>query len=81
MRELGKLACFPHAPEIGVEVLSPSKTEAEIDEKIALYFDAGASEVWLCAQDGVIRFFTFETPRAARASKLCPRFPKSINLR
>src|SRR5271157_3670761 len=52
MRELGNRACFPQAPEICVEVLSPSNTDAEIGEKIALYFDAGAQEVWLCASSG-----------------------------
>src|SRR5256886_13908307 len=49
MRELGEQVCFPHAPEICVEVISPSNTGPEIREKIALYFDAGAKEVWLCA--------------------------------
>src|SRR5213593_1840759 len=45
MRELGEQVCFPRAPEICVEVRSPSNTEAEIDEKMALYFDAGARDV------------------------------------
>ena len=36
------------APEICVEILSPSNTQSEIDEKHALYFDAGATEVWIC---------------------------------
>src|SRR5213593_4070828 len=40
MSELGQQVCFPRAPEICVEVMSPSNTEAEIQEKIALYFDA-----------------------------------------
>src|SRR5216110_279753 len=43
MRELGNRVCFPRSPEICVEVLSPSNTEAEIREKVALYFDAGAN--------------------------------------
>jgi Uma2 family endonuclease len=33
------------------EILSPSNTAGEIDEKIALYFEAGAREVWICEQD------------------------------
>ena len=44
MRELGNRACFPKAPEICVEVLSHSNTKAEIQEKMALYFDADAKE-------------------------------------
>src|SRR5438552_8185996 len=58
MKELGKQVCFPHAPEICAEVLSPSNTEAEIREKMALYFDAGAREVWVCARSGVMSFFS-----------------------
>src|SRR6266571_283755 len=38
MRELGDQVCFPHAPELCVEVISPSNTKAEIEEKMALYF-------------------------------------------
>src|SRR5947207_4353308 len=57
MRQLGNQVCFPTAPEICVEVLSPSNTEAEIREKMALYFDAGASEVWIGAESGTISFF------------------------
>ena len=57
MKELGQRACFPRAPEICVEVLSPSNSVAEIREKTALYFDAGALEVWLCGDSGAMRFF------------------------
>src|SRR2546428_1674046 len=47
VRELGRRVCFPRAPEICVEVLSPSNTKAEIQDKRALYLDAGAKEVRL----------------------------------
>jgi Uma2 family endonuclease len=81
MRELGNHACFPQAPEICVEVLSPGNTDAEIQEKMALYFDAGAQEVWLCSLSGAM---TFRLPGAAApvgTSPLCPSFPKQIELR
>ena len=80
MRELGALPCFPRAPEICVEVLSPSNTEAEIDEKMALYFDAGASEVCLCDRNGGMRFFIAGATRPARTSKICPQFPRQVEL-
>ncbi len=35
---------FPFAPDLAVEVLSPSNTVNEIDEKINFYFAAGARE-------------------------------------
>ena len=81
MRELGEQVCFPRAPEICVEVLSPGNTEAEIQEKMALYFDAGAREVWLCAQDGAMSFFSPGATRPMRASRVCPQFPKQVELR
>jgi len=81
MRELGNRVCFPKSPEICVEVLSPSNTEAEIQEKMALYFDAGAREVWLCAESGAMSFFGPGSGQQLGASQLCPQFPKQIELR
>src|SRR5205085_2576322 len=49
--------CFILAPEICVEVISPSNSEEEIREKMALYFDAGAREVWVCGIFGEMTFF------------------------
>ncbi|MDB6035624.1 MAG: hypothetical protein JWM16_5962 [Verrucomicrobiales bacterium] len=57
MGELGNLPCFPKAPEICVEVLSPGNSQLEMTEKAALYFDAGAQEVWLCSESGQMTFF------------------------
>lgn len=68
--------CFLEAGEICVEVLSPSNTKAEMDEKMALYFDAGATEVWLCQEDGAMRFHGPEG--VLPASVLCPDFPAVI---
>jgi Uma2 family endonuclease len=64
------------APDICVEILSPSNTQAEIDQKRALYISAGAREMWICDRVGHIRFFA---PRGElERSTLCPTFPSSI---
>jgi Uma2 family endonuclease len=81
VEELGAQVCFPHAPDICVEVISPGNTEAEIHEKTRLYFDAGAREVWHCAQSGLIKFLKPDTNRPMGTSKLCPQFRKKIELR
>lgn len=81
LTELGNRSCFPHAPEICVEVLSPGNTEAEIREKVALYFDAGAGEVWLCETSGEMKFLPSADAKPMSASKLCPDFPARIQLR
>jgi len=81
MKELGEQACFPRAPDLCVEVLSPGNTEAEMKEKMALYFDAGAREVWLCARSGAMSFFSPGAALPSGASELCPQFPQRVELR
>lgn len=41
------------APEICVEVRSPGNSAAEIRDKVRLYLEAGAEEVWVVTLDGV----------------------------
>lgn len=66
------------APEICVEVLSPSNTPAEMNEKKSLYFDAGADEVWFCDVDGNMSFYG---PQGLLdRSTLCPDFPSIIEI-
>ena len=64
------------APEICVEVLSPGNSTGEIDDKKALYFAAGAHEVWVCYSDGGISFYGPQGKLTQ--SKLVPNFPKQI---
>jgi hypothetical protein len=63
-----------------VEVLSPGNTEAEIREKTALYSDAGALEVWHCAQSGAMKFLRSGGSEPSRASQICPEFPARVHL-
>jgi Uma2 family endonuclease len=81
MRNRGNRKCFILPPEICVEVLSPRNNEAEMLEKMALYFDAGAQEVWLCAPSGEMRFIARNATRSMKSSCLCPTFPKRVLLR
>jgi Uma2 family endonuclease len=81
LSDLGEQACFPGAPEVCVEVISPGNTEGEIREKTALYFDAGAREVWLCAQNGQMSFLRCPDAAPLQASERCPQFPNRVQLR
>ncbi len=45
------------APEICIEIMSPSNTLREMKAKTALYLKAGAVEVWIVSESGVIRYF------------------------
>jgi Uma2 family endonuclease len=78
IKQLGNYSCFPKAPEICVEVISPRNTKAEITGKTALYFDAGAKEVWICAASGAMKFFAPGATEPMENSKLCPKFPRQI---
>jgi Uma2 family endonuclease len=66
------------APELCIEVVSASNTEAEIAHKRALYFDAGAEEVWTCDEAGRLRFFDADGTRATSA--LVPGAPTTIEV-
>ena len=57
MKDYGEITPYVRAPEICVEIVSPSNVQAEIDEKMSAYFDSGAREVWLVAEAGSIRYF------------------------
>jgi Uma2 family endonuclease len=58
---------FRAAPEIVVEVLSPSNTSAEIDEKTRAYIAAGAVEVWLVDESGATHVRAAEGSRSDSA--------------
>src|SRR5260221_14156553 len=45
------------APEICVEVVSPSNKDAELEERKRLYFEKGALEFWLCGMEGKMTLF------------------------
>lgn len=66
------------APEVCVEVLSRANTLAEIDAKKALYFECGAVEVWICDQQGQLRFFDRQGERDRSA--LFAAMPKAVGM-
>jgi Uma2 family endonuclease len=68
--------CLTRAPEICVEILSLSNTTSEIQEKIALYLEAGAQEVWVCGLDGRMTFN--KTEGQMGTSVRCPPFPTVV---
>lgn len=49
---------FPCAPELCVEIVSPSNSREEMRIKTALYLEAGAQEVWIVYLDSHMEMFT-----------------------
>ena len=71
----GKMAA-PAAPDICVEVKSPSNSKREMDAKRALYFGAGAKEVWICDGQGTLTFWS--ATGKIRRSRILAAFPARI---
>ena len=57
LARFGDESPFPQAPEICVEVRSPSNTDAEMALKTRLFLAAGAVEVWIVAEAGAWQIF------------------------
>jgi Uma2 family endonuclease len=60
MRRNGEATPYEEAPEICLEIVSPSNSREEMNETIQLYLAKGAVEVWLCAADGSVTHFAKE---------------------
>lgn len=59
IEQYGYATPYQVAPEICVEILNPSDTQAEMDEKIQLYLAKGAKEVWICDENGELSYFSY----------------------
>lgn len=51
---------YKEAPEVCAEILSPSNHPQEMKDKMALYFQQGAKEVWWVDERGKVRYFDSE---------------------
>jgi len=78
IEELDSGPCLLRAPEICIEVLSPSNSQPEMAEKRALYFEAGASEVWICDLQSSMTFYLQPGLEQSERSVLCPDFPTQV---
>ncbi len=61
---------LPGAPDLAVEIISPSNTFEEIHDKIVEYFDNGSKLVWVIHPDekSVLVYHQPEPDRLLRAS-------------
>lgn len=72
INEFGYSTPYPQAPEICVEILSPSDSDEQMRIKTELYLVRGAQEVWLVNAQGKLRFFSHsgELPCSSRAATI-----------
>jgi Uma2 family endonuclease len=64
MARHGDVTPFPQAPEICVEVRSPSNTDADMAYKTELFLQAGAVEVWIVDEAGAQQVFDADGQQA-----------------
>ena len=64
---------YTAAPEICVEVRSPSNFKEEMQFKTRLYLDRGAKEVWVVFDNGSVLFFGPEGERTQSIYRVDPR--------
>ena len=57
---MGNPVTLPNAPELCVEIVSPSNSREEMRIKTDLYLEAGAQEVWIVYIDSHMDIFTAE---------------------
>ena len=61
----GDMTPYPQAPELCIEVTSPSNSaREELARKTQLYLEAGAVEVWIVREDGTVELYGPEGQRA-----------------
>ncbi len=76
LKEYGFQTPYPQAPEICIEITSPSNSKAELAEKRTLYLAEGAKEVWVCDSLGNVAFYSAVGPM--QKSLLVSDFPESV---
>jgi Uma2 family endonuclease len=64
---------YTAAPDLCVEIRSPSNSREEMRAKVGLYLEKGAREVWIVFETGEVRFFGPEGERADSVFQVDPR--------
>lgn len=57
IKQYGYETPYSHTPEICIEIVSPSNSKEEMTNKAQLYLQAGAEEVWVIWENGIIDFY------------------------
>lgn len=72
-------SALSRAPEICIEILSPSNTQSEIDSRRTDLAAAGCLEFWTCTESGEIRFLNALDGNRLSSSGIAPDFPSTLN--
>lgn len=76
IKQYGYKTPYSHAPEICVEVVSPSNSREEMCNKVKLYLEAGALEVWIYWENGTVDFYNSTGQIAQSGYGITVKLPK-----
>jgi len=57
IKQYGYQTPYSDAPELCIEIVSPSNSKEEMLNKAQLYLQAGANEVWIVWESGIIDYY------------------------
>jgi Uma2 family endonuclease len=57
IKQYGYQTPYSHAPELCIEIVSPSNPREEMTNKVQLYLQAGAEEVWIVWENGIVDYY------------------------
>ncbi len=72
-------SAMARAPEICIEILSPSNSATDIDSRRNDLAAVGCLEFWTCTEAGEILFFNARDGSRLPASRIAPDFPSTLN--
>ena len=57
IKQYGYETPYSQAPELCIEIVSPSNSKEEMTNKVQLYLQAGAKEVWIVWENGIVDYY------------------------
>ena len=57
IKQYGYETPYSHAPELYIEIVSPSNSKEEMTNKVQLYLQSGAVEVWIVWENGIVDYY------------------------
>ena len=57
IKQYGYETPYSHAPELCIEIVSPSSSKEEMINKVQLYLEAGVEEVWIVWENGIVDYY------------------------
>lgn len=67
---------YTQAPELCIEIVSPSNSKEEMLNKVSWYLQAGAKEVWVVWETGIIEYYDVSGQLEQSAFGLMVNLPK-----